>query len=783
MSDTRVRGFTLFLLAALGLYCLFRFDLTNSITHFIPSPDDAELVELSLELVNSPLVRRMVLSVGGGPGRVRGAEELADALRTHPEVAWAESGVDEGALLSLYELYFERRAYLASDRPETEIPAMLEPDALEERAIRLRSRLAQPVSILVSKAAPADPLGLFERVVERIRGTQAVLVTGTGNFTSADGDYAIVLLGLRSSPFDSKRQKELLRQIETQFARIDAAHGGGLKLEQSGVNRIAVASERSIRGDINFISSVSIIFVCLIFLVVFRSPRHLLIAILTPLGGFVAALAVALTFSAPVHGITLGFGFVLIGVAIDYPIHLMNHHALSRTGTDPRESVARIRASLLLSGLTTTLAFTALAVSDFPGLRDMGAFAAIGVPVALTLTVFAAPAFLRSSTAPTPVQLFVSDAFVRLVRWLGRHPLLARAIFAGFAAVAAAGLPQLRWEDDPAKLMALDPTLLAESERVRRRVSEVDGGRFVVGLARDQESVLALNDRIHRRLERAIASGHMEGMLSLHSVLWSQGLQRENLAAFRAVADLDERIERAFSKHGFRSGAFQSFTAAVASPLAAPLRPEDLANSSFARALDSLVELDDRWAVVTYLRGVHSGEGLQDSLAGLEGAHYVDQKNIMVELYENYRRSAVRMVGIGSLVIFLVLQLRYRSLKRGLLAFLPSALVVLTTFGLFGLLGIAVNVVAAVSLVVVLGMGVDYGIFTVDGALRPERLGATLSSLLISCLTTILVFGTLAFSGHPALRAIGLTAGSGILLALVLSPAVAVLVRRGQAPW
>ncbi len=381
MSDTRVRGFTLFLLAALGLYCVLRLDLTNSITHFIPSPDDAELIELSLELVNSPLVRRMVLSVGGGPGRVRAAEELADALRTHPEVAWAESGVDEGALLSLYELYFDRRVYLASDTPETEIPALLEPDVLEERAIRLRSRLAQPVSILASKTAPADPLGLFERVVEKIRGTQPVLVTGGGNFTSADGDYAIVLLGLRSSPFDSNRQAELLREIETQFARIDTAHGGGLKLEQSGANRIAVASERSVRGDINFISSASITIVCSLFLIVFRSLRHLLIAILTPLGGFVAALAVTLTFSAPVHGITLGFGFVLIGVAIDYPIHLMNHHALSRTGTDPRESVARIRASLLLSGLTTTLAFTALALSDFPGLRDMGTFAAIGIPV------------------------------------------------------------------------------------------------------------------------------------------------------------------------------------------------------------------------------------------------------------------------------------------------------------------------------------------------------------------------------------------------------------------
>ena len=43
-------------------------------------------------------------------------------------------------------------------------------------------------------------------------------------------------------------------------------------------------------------------------------------------------------------------------------------------------------------------------------------------------------------------------------------------------------------------------------------------------------------------------------------------------------------------------------------------------------------------------------------------------------------------------------------------------------------------------------------------------------SCLLCCLTTILGFGTLALSSHPALRAIGLTTGVGIVLSLVLAP-------------
>jgi len=773
MNDARVRLITVALLAAVGVYGASRLEFTNSIKTFIPAVDG--LGEISLELVDSPLARRMAISIGGGAKRVQVAAALAESMRSHPEVAWVESGFDEAALRGLYELYFDRRVFLIFDQPETEIPAMLEPAALEERAADLRLSLAQPGSILISRTAPDDPLGLFQIIVDRIRDTKSTLLSGGGSFETASGDHAIVLLGLRSSPFDSKRQAPLLDYLDSEFSRLNAEAGGQMILELSGVNRIAVASERSIRGDTNFISAVSISVVCALFLLVFHSLRHLAIAILTPLSGFAVAMALALSGKDPVHGITLGFGFALIGVAIDYPIHLMNHHALSPPGTRPRETVARIRSSLLLSGLTTTLAFIALALSDFPGLQAMGTFAAIGIPVALAITLFSIPAFMSPSAAPTRTQQILANGFTELVRWLSARDGIAAAIFASLAVIAAVGIPQLRWEDDPSTLIAADPALISESERVHQRIADFDGGRFVVGLAPNAEAALALNDEIHSRLEQAIAAGDLDGMNSLHAFLWSQALQRRNLAVLQSVADLGDRIDRAYARNGFRPGAFQNFSATVATPSALPLRAEDFSGTALERTLDALVELDGRWAVVTYLRGARSGEAIREALTGLDSAHYVDQKEIVTDIYQGYRRSMVRMVALGCVIVFVVLQLRYKSFRRGLLAFSSAALAALTTYGIFGILGVPVNIVSIIS-----GMGVDYGIFSVDGAQDPARLGATLSSIFVSCLTSVFVFGSLALSEQPALRAIGLTTGTGILLALMLSPAVFVLAQRGR---
>lgn len=775
MRDRSVRLGTLVSLALLVLYCVSQLELSTSITHFMPTDADAKLAQLSLDLVDSNLVRQMVLSVEGGSEHKQVAAELSESLRGHPEVAWVQAGFSDEALQEIYEIYFERRVYLASQHPETEIPALLTSQALDGRAAELLSRLAGPDAMLVTRSAPHDPLGLVERVFERVRSFQP------GEDESdriASKRFSLIQLGLTSSPYDTKRQAPLLAFIESEFARIAKVHGGGLLLEQSGANRFALAAERSLRGDISLISTLSITVVCGLFLLVFQSLRHLLIAIITPAFGFALALAVTISTSNSIHGITMAFGCILIGVAIDYPIHLMSHFAMAKTGTTSREAVSRIRGSLLLSGATTTLAFFTLSLGGFPGLDEMGTFTAIGIPVSLFLTLFALPAFLPAAPQSTSVQLALRTGFIRLTELLGRHPGLLSLVPIGFIAIAVVGVPRLHWEDDPGKLLRRDVGLYSEVSRVQHRAGAFDSGRFVVSLADDTESALILNEQVYDSLMPLVGSGDIEGIGSLCSFLFSESLQRRNLSAFREALDLELAIDDAFVAHGFRPGSFATFSRAVERPAVEPLRAEDLRGTPLERVLASMVELDGRTAVVTLLKGVHSGASIREAIAGLGDVYYVDQIEIMSGVYEEFRRSTLRMIFIGALVVLAALQLRYRAPLRGLLAFMPAALGASTTLGLFGLFDVPVNVISAVSLLVVIGMGVDYGVFAVDAASDLDRQGSTLTSLLVSCLTSVSVLGVLAISSQPVLRALGLTTGIGVLLALILSPIALALAKR-----
>jgi predicted exporter len=268
---------------------------------------------------------------------------------------------------------------------------------------------------------------------------------------------------------------------------------------------------------------------------------------------------------------------------------------------------------------------------------------------------------------------------------------------------------------------------------------------------------------------------------SLHALLWSRELQERNLRALAAIPDLADRVETAFAAEGFRTEALAPFRAALAEPAPPPLDAAALRASPLRDLVAPLLlDLGERTAAVTYLRGGSEPGELEAALAGLDHVHVFDSKTFMNAIYREFRITTIQQVGVGSGLVLLVLALYYRRLRPALAAFLPSLLVGGAVVAAFAAVGTPMNLLHVTSLVMVMGMGVDYGVFLVDSARDRKELDGTLFSLFLSCLTTVFVFGTLAISEHAALRAMGSTTGVGILLSFALAPVTLLLLPRAE---
>ena len=599
--------------------------------------------------------------------------------------------------------------------------------------------LAQPGSEFMDSWLQTDPLGGFEAIVGRLQSLNPGLRTEAGQFMSRDGRSALVLFGTSASAFDSGVHAPLLDRIGRAFDVLVSQGGEGLVLEQSSAHRFAVHAEREIRGDVIRVGLFSFVGVALLFLVILGAVRSFIIVILPPLVGILGALALSLWVFGSVDGLTIVFGISLMGVAIDYSIHVLVHHQFGQPKRDPWETRDLLRLSLFMGAVTTMASFVGLGLTPFPAFREMAFFAVAGLGCALCTTLWLLPTLL--DIAPPPPKRSVTMARV-LERWV--EGLLAnRAVLWLPVIVVVVGLPSLvrvSWSDDLSELSNLDPGLMAEDRRVRGQASSMDGSRFVIAVAPDRITAVSRNDEVARRLEGAVEEGHLDGFSSLHHVIWSPELQARNWRLLVNDSGLAERVEAAFVSRGFAPGLFVDFAEAFAADPPPPLTLEELEGTSMAEVLDRYeFPVGDRVAVVSYLRGVVSAEGIEASLEGVEGARLFDQALFMNAIYGEFRTMTLQQMLVGGILVIVILVVRYRSLRLAIAACLPALLVGPALLELFVLLGVTLNLLHVLSLILVLGMGVDYGIFLLDAAERGRGTGPTLLGLALACMTTIFV--------------------------------------------
>jgi predicted exporter len=767
--------------AAAVAYDVTAFEVTHDITAFVPPGEDRALLRIGSALGQSDLSRTMVLTVGAddmdAAEAARGA--LVGHLRDDPAIAWVQSTIDQALQEAFHAHYFPRRlAFLLEDARAAR--AELSDEALRARVRELRGALAGAASPFVSRVAPADPLLTFPALLERLapRGAGAVRAEG-GRLVTADGAHFVVVTATEASAFDASVQGPFLDRLAAARQRITEAVGRGARIEMTGAHPYAVASERTIRSDLERISVASIAAILLLFLLLFRSLRPPVVGLL-PIGvGFAVALAVLLLTRGRVHGITLAFGAALIGVGIDYATHFYSHLFLSPATEPTGHTMRRVWPGMALGAVTTVVGVAALALSPFAPMREIGLFAAVGVLGAMVAARFVLPALSRPAGAPATTR--------RLAGALGRaHEVLARPRYIALGAalavgLCAVGLPRFGWIDDVSALTSVPDGVRAESERVQARLGRPHGGRFVVTVGATREEALQRNDRAARVLTQAREAGELEGFQGLAHLLPSAHTQRARDRAVRE-ANVWERLAPILADEGFRPDQFAPFVEALEAEPPAPLRFEDLEGGPLhPMVAPLLVRLDDGMAVVTPVTGVRNPDALAQRLAALDDTHYLDQEALLEDTYGGLRQSTLWLIGLGLLLVLATLMLRYRHLRTALAVFAPAALAVAAAIALQGLFGGAGNLMTVVAILLVLSMGVDYGVFVAEAARAGHPLDAPILSLTLGALTTGLSFGALALSSNPALSAIGATTALGVLLAAVLVPPWAAAAARPHA--
>jgi len=135
-------------------------------------------------------------------------------------------------------------------------------------------------------------------------------------------------------------------------------------------------------------------------------------------------------------------------------------------------------------------------------------------------------------------------------------------------------------------------------------------------------------------------------------------------------------------------------------------------------------------------------------------------------LLGRYRHMMGLLLVAGHAAVLLALAWRYG--RRAWRAWLPTAIATVGTLALLGLSGQPLQLFNVLALALLLGIGIDYGIFLLER--EDGGAGSAWLSVVLGAAGTWLSFGLLALSSTPALHAFGLTLLFGILIVGIAAP-------------
>ena len=729
-----------------------RLVLTVDLAFFLPGPSTEQEQVLIDRLGQGPGSQLLFITVhGAGLAELRDrSDRLKAALTDSGLFTSVLNGQEEIARSSIPPVIWRNRFKL--DDLDWSVDELSE--AFQERLADLAVLSGTEMSGLIA----ADPTFTSINVIERL----AWAGLNRAAWVNAAEDAVYLIAESRAPAFDVAAQSTVVESI-----RAAALELGEERADIHGVGAYSVALQTIIRSEARYRSLLATIAIILVLLAAYRRFGLVFLATVPlVIGGLVGLAFVALLFGT-VHGITLAFGFTLFGVAVDYPLHLFSHSRRQPA----RAAIDSIWPTLRLGAISTVIAYLAIALSGSRGLAQLGCLSAVSLLVAVYATRSLLPILMEQGFA-ADLNSEPGDQANMVATTDGpafRHTIWLTVLLAGAVGVMLQGSI---WSNDLSSLTPLSPETLRKDRELRLSLGAPDI-RYLISLrAESEEQALQRTEFLQSRLEQAKRDGLLEDARLVTAILPSQRTQLQRLAKIPGRAELQLRIEQALSDTPFRNDAFSVFVdAAAAARESGTITAADFKDSVLASFVDGHFYFDGTdWVSFATLNGLPDPDRLAAWLASeVPEATLVDLKAASESLVSNYRfRIHIVLMGaFGLIAMVLLWRLGPGARLVWVLGNLASAAVMTVALNAW-VLG-QLSIFNLIALVLVAGLGLDYGLFMSRSEKRTSGAEQTRHAIRVCAASTMVAFCILAVSSVPILASLGITVATGVFLNFLLA--------------
>lgn len=729
------------------------------------------------------------------------AEELVSLLKDSPDL----ERIDYKAQQYFFP-FFEKIVlshFFVQFAPE-EIDSLLKklhPQAIEQKIAQNMKKLYSADPALATRIN-IDPLGLIEDFYRHLPAQKSPFDLESGYIFSKDQKALLIKMKGKFPATRLDRSLALVKNVENAIAKAKQTYSS-IHVEISGGYNTAVASYYEFRRDLTLTLFTSV--ACVIFLLcfVFREWRLIYLA------GIPLHLAILWTFAlgsfllGSMTSIALSFGAILAGLGVDFAIHLYNRFRIELTQHSLETAIERTFQSstknLFTAGFTTSCGFLVFYGTDFRGFSELGLLSGLGILICLFFMLLCFPCLLLISGK--------KKAFppLRAGRWIVKtvhYPQLnfLLVIVLTFIAVYTIWGTSEKGVPFQSDIQILRPSNQAGFQEKLKAYFQETNVIYVIQKATTQDALLIQLHQLKealQSLQKTRLISHYRSIVDFVPALETQQKIWEQFQARVQPKETVQALRTALEKYGFRTDPVPEFFS--------PFDPQKTTYAPYLKWLEeqltqhkilSLATLEDpvlRPAKEPFLQESEKTFWAISYLFPLPALNDLQSRKRYVEELERRLPASCTLTGLpplllhlelfifesfyqavygASFFILLFILLHFRS-RFAFLALLPMCLGCLWMMATLKILGIPLNFMNIIVIPMVMGLGIDNGVYLVAHALESENLTRTLEetgvAIFLTSITTIAGFGSLIFANNAGLVSMGILASLGTLYCLFAS--------------
>ena len=688
--------------------------------------------------------------------------------------------IDEQQIGEVMGFVVANLPYFLTEEDYARMDTMLTPAHMQRQLANDKQLLASPVAMM-RPLIQQDPLFFSANVLQSLQtfNLSDTYHTENDHIFNKEGTEAIVVVNSNFPLSETKNNGILIKNIDKAMTAVGKEMGGKVRITCFGASQVSLTNSTQIKKDSLWSIALALVFIVALLIYYYRNFRSILLILVSITFGGLFALGLIAWLKNPVSLIAVGMASIILGIAINYPIHFLSH--FKRTD-DKRQIIKEIVTPLLIGNITTVGAFLSLLFISSDAMKDLGLFAALLLVGTILFVLIFLPHLMGKhyqgkdrGLAFRPLAEFRPEN-VKGLFWVVLFLTIVFLIFS----------TRTSFDTNMHNINYMTKEQREHFDKLRAEADTTVSTLYCISEGATMEEALQNQEKVQSALQ-ALQADPKAKVSGVGNFLPSKTLQQKKIEQWNAFWDgkRDEfvrNLDLAAKQNGFVPEAFDPCKELVAREYT--IQDADYFEPILNQlASNYVVQEDNKVMVYNILQVDKDNRGKTEKLLNNLDSHVFafTDSSIASRLVESLSHDFDYVLYICGFIVFAFLLFSFGRLEISIMAFLPLFIAWIWILGIMGITGIRFNIVNIILATFIFGMGDDYSIFVTEGLIYEYTYGKKMlsqfkNSIILSSSIMFIGIGMLIFAKHPAMRSLAQVTIIGmitvVLMAYIVPPII-----------